>query len=146
MQTRYFALIAGIVYVLIGLLGFLPGVTQAPPPGAPELALPTGYGFLLGLFAVNVLHNIVHLLIGVFGLVAYRRYVDARLFARVLAVVYGVLTIMGLVPGLDRFFGFIPLFGHDVWLHALTAIIAAYFGFVAPATDDVRRTEATTRA
>jgi hypothetical protein len=46
-----------------------------------------------------------------------------------LAVIFGVLTVMGLIPGLNTVFGLIPLFGHDIWLHALTAIAAAYFGF-----------------
>jgi hypothetical protein len=36
---------------------------------------------------------------------------------------------MGLIPGLSTLFGLVPLFGHDVWLHALTAIIAAWFGY-----------------
>ena len=134
MSTRYFALILGIVYTLVGLLGFLPGVTQPPPANAPTLAVDAGYGFLLGLFPINVLHNIVHVLIGVLGIAASRRVADGRLYARGLAIVYGVLAIMGLIPGLDRTFGLIPLFGHDVWLHALTALVSAYFGFMAPAT------------
>ena len=36
---------------------------------------------------------------------------------------------MGLIPGLNTTFGLIPIFGNDVWLHALTALIAAYFGW-----------------
>ena len=134
MSIRYFALALGIVYTLVGLLGFLPGITQPPPPNAPTLAVDAGYGFLLGLFPINVLHNIVHLLIGVLGIAASRRVAASRQYARGLAVVYGVLAVMGLIPGLDRTFGFIPLFGHDVWLHALTALASAYFGFMAPAT------------
>ncbi len=132
MSIRYFALALGIVYTLVGLLGFLPGITQPPPPNAPTLAVDAGYGFLLGLFPINVLHNIVHLLIGVLGIAASRRLAGARAYARGLAVVYGLLAIMGLIPGLDRTFGLIPLFGHDVWLHALTALASAYFGFMAP--------------
>jgi hypothetical protein len=42
-----------------------------------------------------------------------------------------VLTVFGLIPGLNTLFGLTPLFGHDVWLHALTAIIAAWFGWKA---------------
>ncbi len=138
MSTRNFALALGIVYTLVGLLGFLPGITQPPPANAPTLAVDAGYGFLLGLFPINVLHNIVHLLIGVLGIAASRRLAGARQYARGLAIVYGLLAIMGLIPGLDRTFGLIPLFGHDVWLHALTALASAYFGFMAP--------EATARA
>ena len=48
------------------------------------------------------------------------------------AVFYGILAVMGLIPQLGTTFGMIPVSGHDVWLHALTAIAAAYFGWMAP--------------
>ena len=140
MQTRLFALVIGIVYVLIGLLGFLPGVVAAPPTGAPSLAVDAGYGYLLSLFPINVLHNIVHLIIGLLGLIAYRRFADARLFARGLAIFYGLLAIMGLIPGLNTTFGLIPIFSHDIWLHAVSAAAAAYFGWFAPADETVAGT------
>jgi hypothetical protein len=54
---------------------------------------------------------------------------SARTYARSLAVLYGVLGIMGLVPGLNTVFGLLPLHGHDVWLHLGTAAVAAYFGW-----------------
>ena len=132
MAVRYFALAAGIAYSLVGLLGFLPGVTQPPAPDAPGLAVNAGYGYLMGLFPINVLHNIVHLAIGVLGLLAYRSLSASRNYSRGLAVVYGLLAIMGLVPVLNTTFGLVPIFGHDVWLHALTAAAAAYFGWAAP--------------
>jgi hypothetical protein len=50
-------------------------------------------------------------------------------YARSLAVVGAGLALMGLIPGLKTAFGLAPLYGHEVWLHALTAIAAAYFGF-----------------
>ena len=55
----------------------------------------------------------------------------ARNYARGLAIFYGLLAIMGLIPGLNTTFGLIPIFGHDIWLHALSALVAAYFGFMA---------------
>lgn len=131
--VRMFALIAGIAYVIVGLAGFLPGLTQPPPPDAPGLAVETGYGYLFGIFPINWLHNLVHLAIGIWGVVAYRTFGASRTFAQGLAIIYGVLAVMGLIPGLNTTFGLIPIFGNDVWLHALTAIIAAYFGWMAPA-------------
>ncbi|MBW7849675.1 MAG: DUF4383 domain-containing protein [Rhodospirillales bacterium] len=128
MGTRYFSLIVGLLFLLAGLLGFVPGFVAAPM-GAPPLVVDSGYGLLFGLFPINVLHNIVHLLIGVWGIVAWRRFASARTFSKSLAVIYGVLAVMGLIPILNVTFGYIPLFGHDIWLHALTAIAAAYFGF-----------------
>lgn len=126
MTTKNFAMIMGVVYVLAGVLGFFAG---PPPVGAPDLTVTTGYGLLFGLFPINVLHNIVHLGIGIWGLAACRSMTGARNFARGLAVFYGVLAVMGLIPGLNTTFGLIPLFSHDVWLHAGTAVLAAYFGF-----------------
>ena len=50
---------------------------------------------------------------------------------RAVAVIYALLAVMGLIPGLNTTFGLVPIYGHDVWLHALLAIVAAYFGFAA---------------
>jgi hypothetical protein len=58
-------------------------------------------------------------------------------------VVYAVLTVAGLIPGLNTLFGLVPLFGHDIWLHALITIAAAYFGFARAAdTETVTSTAA----
>ena len=131
MQTRYFALIFGIVYALVGVLGFIPGVTASPPAGAPGLAVDAGYGYLLGLFPINALHNLVHLVVGLAGMAAHSSVTGARAYARGLVALFAILTVMGLFPGLDTTFGLIPLFGHDVWLHAVTAAAASYFAFAA---------------
>ncbi len=58
-----------------------------------------------------------------------RRLGASHDYAPALTVIFGVLTIFGLAPGLRTVFGLVPLFGHDIWLHAVTAIVAAYFGF-----------------
>ena len=131
MGTRYFALIAGIVYLLVGLLGFIPGLVSAYT--GPNLAFDTGAGNLMGLFPINILHNIVHLAIGLWGIASYRSFNGSVAFARGLAIFYGLLTIMGLLPidALRTTFGLIPIHGADVLLHALTALVAAYFGFMA---------------
>lgn len=132
MTTRSFALAAGILYIGAGLLGFVPGLTRPGHVDAPHLTVSAGYGYLLGLFPVNILHNFVHLGIGAWGLISCRTASTACGFARGLALLYGVLAVMGLFPAFNTTFGFIPLFGHDVWLHAGTALIAAYFGWAAP--------------
>ena len=141
MRPQQFALILGVIYTLVGIAGFLPGVVQSPPPEAPPVQVDQNYGYLFGLFPVNILHTLVHLGAGVWGLAASRRLAPSRTYARSLAVIFGVLTVMGLIPGLNTVFGLVPLFGHDVWLHALTALAAAYFGFGRPAAVDVARHE-----
>ena len=54
----------------------------------------------------------------------------AKTYARGVAIIYAVLTIMGLVPALNTTLGYIPIYGNDVWLHAVLALIAAYFGWM----------------
>ena len=129
MVTRYFALIYGIAFLLVGIAGFIPGLLT-PLEIDVHLAVDGNSGYLLGLFPVNLLHNLVHVAFGIGGIAAYRTLPSARLYARVVAIVYAVFAVMGLIPVLSTTFGFVPLYGHDVWLHALLAIIAAYFGFV----------------
>ncbi|NJO40863.1 MAG: DUF4383 domain-containing protein [Cyanobacteria bacterium CRU_2_1] len=141
MGTRYFALISGIVYILIGLFGFIPGMVATPGPGGPDVAVNTGYGYLLETFPTNFLLNLVHIGVGIWGLVSYRSYLKARSYGRGLALFYGVLAIMGLLPVLNTVFSLMPIFGNDVWLHALTAAIAAFFGFKEPTAAELRNHE-----
>ena len=51
---------------------------------------------------------------------------------------YGLLTVMGLIPGLSTTFGLVPIYGADVALHAVIAAVSAYFGFAVRASDPVR--------
>jgi len=143
MTLQRFAKVLGAVFIAVGLLGFVPGMVSPAPVERLGMTVQTGFGYLLGLFAVNVLHNVVHLGIGLWGWIASRTPVAALGFSRGVAVFYGALTVMGLIPGLDTTLGFIPLFGHDVWLHALTALSAAYFGYYW--TDAVVEVEQETR-
>ena len=95
-----------------------------------DMAAQSGLGLLFGLFPVNLLHNVVHVLFGIWGLFAARSPGGARGYFKSVAIIYAVLGVMGLIPGLRTTFGLIPLYGHDVWLHFLLAGVAAYFGFV----------------
>ena len=128
MNTSRFALIYGIVFLVVGVLGFVPGITA--PHSHPEVTAQSGLGLLFGLFPVNLLHNIVHVLFGIWGLFAARSFGGARVYFKSVAIIYAVLGAMGLIPGLRSTFGLIPLYGHDIWLHLLLAGVAAYFGFV----------------
>ena len=139
MRTTTFALILGIAYLAAGLMGLVPALLRPPPADAPPTSFTLLYGQLLGLFPVNILHTAVHLAIGFWGLSAWRGAADPKVFARSLAMLYGALAVAGLIPGLNTMFGFIPLHGHDVWLHAGTAAIAAYFGWRSEASMTERR-------
>ena len=139
MSTRLFALVFGIVFLLAGASGFIPGMLHPVPAGAPPLVVATGYGFVMGLLPVNVLHNLVHVLFGILGLVAYAGMVAPRVYAQIVAVSYGLLVILGLLPATHTLFGFVPIYGNDVWLHLALGAVAAYFGFMSPGQTPVQQ-------
>jgi hypothetical protein len=133
MSTRLFALVFGIVFLLAGASGFIPGLLHPVPAGAPPLAVATGYGFVLGLLPVNILHNLVHVLFGILGVAAYAGVFAPRVYAQIVAVSYGLLVVLGLLPATNTLFGLVPIYGNDVWLHLVLGLVAAYFGFMRPA-------------
>ena len=134
MSTRTFALIFGIVFLAVGVLGFVPGVVQ--PLHAGHEPVMGNAGQLFGLFPVNELHNAVHVLFGLWGLAASRSLAGAVAYGRGVAIIYALLTVAGFIPGLSTLFGLVPLYGNDIWLHALLALVGAYFGWAhrSPAT------------
>jgi hypothetical protein len=130
MRTVTFALFAGVIYLAVGLLGLIPAALMPPPADAPPVHFNLLHGYLFGLFPVNILHSAVHLAIGFWGIVTWHGLLaNPKLYPRTLAVIYGVLTVMGFIPQLNTLFGLLPIHGHDVWLHGATAAIAAYFGW-----------------
>ena len=140
--TRYFALVVGIAFTAAGIAGFLPFFTPHASPDAPYLIVSTGYGLLLGLFPVNLIHNLFHFSWGVAGILASRTYPSALKFSRYFGLTLAALTIMGLLPPLRTGFGFMPLYGHDIWLHGFEALIAIHLGFFAVEKNRVQAEDA----
>ncbi|SFN61547.1 DUF4383 domain-containing protein [Mycetocola miduiensis] len=132
------ALVFGIVFVLVGILGFIPGVTTNYD--ALLFAGNDSGALLLGVFQVSILHNIVHLLFGVAGIVLSRKFSGARNFLIWGGVIYFVLWIYGLfVAGMDTAANIVPLNNADNWLHLVLAIAMVALGLL------LGRREATTR-
>ena len=113
--VRKAATAVGAVFVLVGILGFIPGITQEIYP--IDLAGEESDAELLGIFQVSVLHNIVHLLFGVAGLAMARRTDTARTYLLVGGAIYLVLWVYGLIVGPDSTANFVPLNTADDWLH-----------------------------
>ncbi|PRB40686.1 DUF4383 domain-containing protein [Arthrobacter sp. MYb23] len=110
----------GIVFLLVGVLGFIPGITTNF--GAMTFAGHESGAMLLGVFQVSVLHNIVHLLFGVAGLAMARNARMARLFLLGGGAVYIVLWIYGLVINQETGANFIPFNTADNWLHLILGV------------------------
>ena len=83
---------------------------------------------LLGVFAVSVLHNIVHLAFGVAGLLASRTVTAARLFLIVAGAIYLVLTLYGLVIDHASTANFVPVNTADNWLHLVLGVAMVALG------------------
>lgn len=110
----------GAVFVLVGILGFIPGITTNYQ--ALGMAGHESQALLLGVFQVSILHNIVHLLFGVAGLLMSRSRPQARSFLLYGGIIYLILWIYGLLVGHDSPANFVPVNNADNWLHLVLGI------------------------
>ena len=118
----------GAVFLLVGILGFIPGITTGYDQ--MQFAGHESEAFLLGIFQVSILHNIVHLLFGVIGLAMARSWSGARTFLIGGGVVYLILWIYGLLIGHESAANFVPLNTADNWLHFLLGVGMIALGMV----------------
>jgi arginine exporter protein ArgO len=136
------ALAVGAVFLLVGVLGFIPGVTS----NYESLGV-AGHGseaLLLGIFQVSILHNIVHLLFGVAGIVLSRTHGQAKQYLLYGGVIYLVLWLYGLLVGHDTPANFVPVNTADNWLHlvlglAMIGLAVLLSKNTAPASANARR-------
>jgi 4-hydroxybenzoate polyprenyltransferase len=110
------------VFILVGILGFIPGITT--DYDQLELAGHESHAKLLGIFEVSVLHNAVHLLFGLAGLALARTSSGARSYLIGGGAVYLLLFIYGLLidvqPGQES--DFVPFNVADNWLHLVLGL------------------------
>ncbi|MEV1001365.1 DUF4383 domain-containing protein [Nonomuraea sp. NPDC050202] len=114
------ALVVGVVFLLVGVLGFIPGITT----GYDDLRF-AGHesdAHLLGVFQISILHNIVHLLFGIAGVLLARTWSGARNFLVGGGAIYLLLWIYGMLVGHDSPANFVPVNAADNWLHLVLGI------------------------
>jgi hypothetical protein len=122
--AKGYARIFGFVALLIGILGFVPGISSGY----------SGSGLLLGIFAINPLHNVIHIVTGLIGIFAgyYAGGSYARMYALVFGIVYALVTILGFTPLVmdGSLLGLIPINLADNLLHVAITISALVVYFV----------------
>jgi hypothetical protein len=113
---HWFALVLGIVFIVIGILG---------------LIFDTNHGALLGIFSLNLVHNLIHVIFGILGIIAaYTHW--PRLYARIVGVIYLIVGILGFIPALapgGLLLGLVEINLADNILHVIIALVALYVGF-----------------
>jgi len=129
-MLKKLSLLFGVVFILVGVLGFVPGVTRD--------------GHLLGIFHVNLAHNVVHVLTGlvavVMGLTSDHA---ARIFFCVFGVIYGLVAILGFAYGDQPILGILASNTADTWLHVGIAAVSLVLGFAVKETAEVKVQERT---
>ncbi|WP_211215399.1 DUF4383 domain-containing protein [Actinoalloteichus spitiensis] len=118
--VRRAAAVVGLVFLLVGVLGFIPGITTGYD--GMTFAGHESTAMLLGVFHVSVLHNLVHLAFGVAGLAMARSADLAVGFLIGGGLIYLVLLLYGLIVPHDSTANFVPVNTADNWLHLVLGL------------------------
>jgi hypothetical protein len=114
LNAKTAALIIGVVFLLVGVLGFI----DNPLVSAK------------GIFAVNTEHNLVHLVSGVVILAGAYSGVGAALTLKIFGIVYAVVAILGFFTSGNMLLGMILVNAADHWLHVALAIVILAAGYM----------------
>ena len=133
--AQRFAGLFGAVYLVVAIAGF--ALT-----GFSDFA--GHHSHTLLIFAVNPLHNTIHLVLAIVWLAAAPRHRTARAANLALGVVLGLVTVLGFFEGLGML-GMSGLADPDNFLHLITATLALYFGSVAAGTSEGTASSASAR-
>ena len=110
-MAKKIVMVLGVIFILIGVLGFV----NNP---------------ILGLFHVDVVHNLIHLVSGALAVFfAMKGEMQAKKFAKVFAVVYGLVAVLGFITPGDMILGFLTANMHDDVLHVVLALVFAWVGW-----------------
>jgi Domain of unknown function (DUF4383) len=123
-MAKTLGMLFGIVFLAVGILGFVPGVTTTGADGMP---------MLLNIFMVNTVHSIVHIASGVVFLLASMSGAGAaRLWFQIFGVIYAVVAVLGFMTPNGMLLGLISNNPADTWLHVVLAVAMLAIGFGSP--------------
>lgn len=135
---QFAALIYGIVFLVVGIAGFIPGVTT--DLDSMQFGGHHSEAMLLGVFQVSVLHNVVHLLYGLIGVAMSRYAMGARHFLLWGGIIYLVFWGYGLVVEYESAANFVPLNDANNWLHLVLGLTMVGLALLPSSTRDSRDT------
>ena len=122
------AMLVGLVFLLVGILGFIPGITSNYDD--LRFAGHDSDAQLLGIFDTSILHNIVHLLFGVAGLALAKTWEGARTFLLGGGLIYLVLFVYGAIWHGEGSANFVPVNWADNILHLALGVGMVLLGVV----------------
>lgn len=129
------ALLFGVVFLVIGIGGFLPFLLFGTDPA-------TSSPMLLGLFAVNGVHNLIHIASGLGALAGSTSTAYARLYFKIFGVVYALVTVLGFLSAGSLLLGLVPINLANNLLHVAIAAVTLYLGFVYKGGEETHTTRA----
>lgn len=121
-MVKRVAMVFGLVFIVVDVLGLIVS-------GGMQMGDARNPALLVGLFPVNILHNLVHLAFGLWGILAASSYRSAVAFCKLGGFAYLALAAIGIIQ--PTFFGLMPIGGNDVFLHAVLGAILVLAGFMA---------------
>jgi hypothetical protein len=132
MHPRKFAQIGGFILLTVGVIALIPALVGTTD-NLPDLKLDASYGLFLGIFPMNILTKLAMIIFGLAGIgAANAEYTSLPMsiwWSRIVFFVMGALAILGLFSSTNTLGGYWPLFGSEVAVHAVFAVLGAYFGY-----------------
>jgi hypothetical protein len=135
MASKLCALFIGMIYLFFGISGLFPGFVHLPPTRLlyDQMHIVGSWGYLYSWLPVNLVHDILYIAIGSAGILAAVTFSTSVAYCRGMLWLALLLMFLGMMPfGIAQVWGLLPLFAWNVMVHAITAVLVYYYGYVYP--------------
>ncbi len=131
-DPKKFALYGGIVMLVMGVLALVPNLYWGAAD-LPGLNVEYSYGYFLGTFAMNIFNKAALIVLGLLGIAASSWRNNSLpmsiKYSRLVMVIMAALAVLGMFEQTNTLFGYLPLFGYEIAIHGLFAVLGGYFGY-----------------